>query len=358
MPRRDYYAILGVERSASPDEIKRAFRALAMQYHPDRNPDDADAEQRFREVKEAWEVLGDAEQRARYDRLGPFYRPDGRPPSPDEVSTVVGEALAGLFRRRPTPEKGEDLRYQLSLRLEEAALGCERVIELRRMGPCRRCQGSGAEPGEGGTRTCDFCQGAGQTGGRLLKTECPRCDGRGFLVVRRCTSCEGRGRAEDAESLKVRVPPGVATGQKLKLRGKGNLPRRGTGKPGDLYVLVEVMEHELFTRRGQDLLCEVPITFAEAALGADVAVPTLDGTTAIRIPPGTPSGQVFRLTGRGLPTPGDRGRGDLHYRVVVEVPAALGEAERRLLGELDGRLGAGAHPRREAFDARLKERRA
>lgn len=358
MSRRDYYAILGVERSVGADELKKAFRALAMQYHPDRNPEDPDAERRFREVMEAWEVLGDPEQRMRYDRLGPFFRTDGRPPTPEDVSVVVGEALAGIFRRRPAPERGEDLRYQLGLSLEEAALGVERTIEVRRFGPCRRCAGSGAEPGEG-SRVCDQCNGEGRTGGRLLKTECPRCDGRGHVIVQRCGSCEGKGRVETTDTLKVHIPSGVATGQKLKVRGKGNLPRRGVGKPGDLYVLIEVMEHELFHRRGSDLLCEVPITFTEAALGADVMVPTLDGTTAIRVPPGTPSGQTFRLGGRGLPSPGDRAaRGDLHYRVVVEVPDRLGEAERRLLGELAGRLSASSHPRREAFEARLKERKA
>lgn len=357
--RRDYYAILGVDRNADPEDIKKAFRALAMRYHPDRNPDDEDAAQRFREVMEAWECLGDAEQRYRYDRLGPFYRPDGRPPSPEDVSAVVSETIAGLFRRRPPPEKGEDLRYSLAISLEEAALGVERTIEVRRSGPCRRCTGTGAEP-DGGSRVCDQCGGSGQGGrGRLLRSECPRCDGQGYVVVQKCAHCEGKGRVEGVDSLKVRVPAGVATGQKLKLRDKGNLPRRGRGKPGDLLVLIEVAEHDLFRRRGGDLFCEVPITVTEAALGTELTVPTLDGRTTIRVPAGTPSGQVLRLAGRGLPGLGEGGRGrrgDLHYKVVVEVPTALSAEDRKLLQELGRSLGHAAYPRRSAYDAQIKGR--
>lgn len=359
MSRRDYYAILGVERSADPEDIKKAFRALAMRYHPDRNPDDVDAARHFREIVEAWECLGDPEQRFRYDRLGPFYRPDGRPPTPDDVTAVVSDAIASIFRRKPPPERGEDLRYGLSITLEEAALGTERTIEVRRLARCRACKGSGAEP-DGGTRVCDQCGGDGKAGrGRLLRSECPRCDGRGFVIVKRCQRCDGKGRTERTDSLKVRVPTGVATGQKLKLREKGNVPRRGKGKPGDLLVLIEVAEHPLFRRRGADLFCEVPITVSEAALGAEIEVPTLDGLTSIRVPAGTPSGQVLRLASRGLPGVGERGRGrrgDLHYRVVVEVPTELSADARELLTELAERLGADAYPRRQAYADQIKER--
>ncbi|MCB9780163.1 MAG: molecular chaperone DnaJ [Alphaproteobacteria bacterium] len=359
MPRRDYYAVLGVARDAPPEEIKKAFRALAMLYHPDRNPDDADAEGRFREIVEAWECLGDPEERFRYDRLGPLYRPDGKPPSPDDVTAAVQDVLGSLFRRKPPPERGEDLRYSLSLSLEEAATGTERSIEVRRQASCRRCHGNGAEP-EGGTRVCDTCGGSGKSPRvRLLRPECPRCDGRGFIVVKPCTKCDGGGRVERTDSLKVRVPPGVATGQKLKLRDKGNVPRRGSGTPGDLFVLIDVQEHPLFRRRGADLFCEVPITLTEAALGADLQVPVLDGVTTIRVPAGTPSGRVLRLGGRGLPVVGGRGKrkGDLHYRVVVEVPSQLSEGDRRLLDELSERLSAGSHPERSAFRAALEQRR-
>lgn len=353
MPRRDYYAVLGVERNASPEDIKKAFRALAMQYHPDRNPDDVEAAARFREIVEAWECLGDPEERFRYDRLGPFYRADGKPPSPDDVSAVVSDALASIFRRRPPPEKGEDLRYTLEITLQEAARGAERTIEVRRHARCGRCKGSGAKP-EGGTRVCDSCGGSGRSGrGRLLRTECPRCDGRGYVIVARCEKCSGEGRVERLESLKVRVPAGVATGQKLKLRERGNVPRRGDGKHGDLFVLIEVAEHALFRRRGADLFCEVPITLTEAALGAELPVPTLDGRTTIRIPAGTASGQILRLAGRGLP--GGKGkRGDLHYKVVIEVPATLSDAQRELVSRLAAELGDDCYPQRQDFRRHLE----
>ncbi len=356
MARRDYYAVLGVERNATPDDIKRAFRDLAKRYHPDRNPDDIDAEARFREIVEAWEVLGSPDERYRYDRLGPFYRPDGRPPTPDDVSAVVQDAIASIFRRRPPPEKGEDLRYTLEISLEEASNGTERTIEVRRQARCRQCGGSGAEP-EGGTRVCDDCGGTGRSGrARLLRMDCPRCSGRGFVIVQKCGQCSGDGRVQSLDTLKVRVPPGVATGQKLKLRERGNVPRRGDGKHGDLFVLIEVGEHALFRRRGADLFCEVPITVIEAALGADVEVPTLSGTTTIRVPPGTASGQVLRLAGRGLPGAGGRGRkqrGDLHFRVMIEVPTRLGSADKRLLQELDRSLSDDAYPQRRAFADQL-----
>lgn len=359
MARRDYYAVLGVERNAGPEDIKKAFRALAMRYHPDRNPDDVDADRRFREIVEAWEVLGDPEQRYRYDRLGPFFRADGRPPTPDDVGAVLGEAFGSLFRRRAPPEKGEDLRCTLTVTLEEAATGTERTVELRRMAHCSRCKGVGAEP-DGGTRVCDDCGGSGRSGkSRLLRNECPRCDGRGMVVVKPCTRCEGKGRVEQQDSLKVRVPPGVATGQKLKIRDRGNIPRRGTGKPGDLFVLIEVAEHALFRRRGADLFCEVPITLTEAALGADLEVPTLDGRTTIRVPAGTGSGQVLRLSGRGLPTMGkDRAsRGDLHYRVQIEVPVQLAASHREALGQLARSLDEAVYPQRGAFEKYLRDRR-
>ena len=359
MPRRDYYAILGVARSADPEDVKKAFRALAMRYHPDRNPDDPQAESQFREIVEAWECLGDPEQRQRYDRLGPFYRADGRPPSPDDITAVVQDALAGLFRRRPPPEQGEDLRFRLSISLEEAASGVERSIEVRREAPCLRCKSTGAEP-DGGTRVCDQCGGDGRSKtARFLRTECPRCDGRGYLIVQRCSRCDGAGRTERTDQLKVKVPAGVATGQKLKLRGKGNVPRRGSGKSGDLLVLIEVAEHPLFRRRGADLFCEVPITVTEAALGTELEVPTLEGRTNIRVPPGTPSGQVLRLAERGLPTLGQRGRkrrGDLHFKLVIEVPAELDEQRRQALAQLAEQLGMAAYPRRRAYAESLKER--
>ena len=355
MSRRDYYEVLGVARDATPDELKKAFRALALQYHPDRNPDDPEAELRFREIAEAYGVLSDAEQRMRYDRLGPFFRPDGRPPSPEDVSEMLGAALAGLFKRKKQPGRGDDLRYTLSISLEQVARGTEEDITLVRRCSCPRCDGQGAEP-EGGSVDCEACGGSGRSAARrLFRADCARCDGTGRRVVTRCRKCKGAGVLDRKETLKVRVPAGVATGQKLKLRGKGNQPRRG-GSPGDLYVLVAVDEHPIFRRRGADLFAEAPLTFTEAALGTELQVPTLDGTTRIRIPPGTAAGRIFRLAGRGLVSGRSRRPGDLHIKVDVEVPSALDADQQAALRRLADALPATSHPRRAAFDAALAAR--
>jgi molecular chaperone DnaJ len=355
LARRDYYAVLGVEKDASADDIKKSFRALALQYHPDRNPEDVDAEQRFREIVEAYQTLSDAEERSRYDRLGPFYRPDGRPPTAEDLNAFLAETFTGLFRRRRAAGRGEDLRYTLTVSLEDVASGTERTVEVNRMGRCRRCEGTGGDPDEG-RRACDACEGSGNASNRrLFRSSCPRCDGRGFVVVKRCSRCGGDGRHEQREQLRVRVPAGVATGQKLKLKGKGNDPA-DDGATGDLLVLVNVEDHPLFQRRGPDLYCEVPVLYTEAALGADLRVPTLKGSTRIRIPAGTPSGKLFRLSGRGLQGLGGRSQGDLHIKVVVEVPESLGPAERAAIEELAGRLQAQAHPRRSAYDQLIDER--
>lgn len=360
MPRADYYRVLGVARDASPDEIKKAFRALALKYHPDRNPGDAEAERRFREAAEAWDVLGDPEKRSRYDRLGPLYTDSGRPPTPDELNEVLRDALGGLFRRRRADGPGEDLRYTFTISLEDAARGVERTLTVGRMVRCAPCDGTGDHP-EGRER-CAACNGTGKSAHRrLFRTECPVCDGRGYKPTRRCERCNGEKRHPVEETLKVKVPPGVATGMKLKLRAKGNdpIPVAGVtpGAPGDLYVIVSVEDHPLFRRRGADLLCDVPITFAEATLGGDVVVPTLDGTTTLRVPPGTPSGKAFRLAGRGLPTLDGGGRGDLHVRMTVEIPEKLPDDARQALLAFAERAGDRAHPLRAAFHERMRARR-
>ena len=361
MARKDYYGILGVGRTASTEEIKRAFRTLALRYHPDRNPGDAEAERRFREIAEAWEVLGDAEQRSRYDRLGPLYTPSGRPPSTDEINELLRDALNGLFRRKRPGDPGDDIKYTLTVTLEEAAEGAERTVQLPRTVRCKRCDGTGDHPD--GRVACATCSGTGRSPTRrLLRTDCAACDGRGYKPAAKCDRCGGEGKHPSEERLKIKVPPGVATGQKLRLRHKGHeapaWPGTAPGDPGDLYVLVQVEEHALFRRRGADLLCEVPLTFPEATLGADIAVPTLTGATTIRIPPGTPSGKTFRLPGRGLPgREGTGGKGDLHVRVVLEVPPALTPDQRAAVESLRDRLGDSAHPGRKAWDDALRSRR-
>jgi molecular chaperone DnaJ len=348
VPRRDYYAVLGVAPSASPDDLKKAFRALALKYHPDRNPDDPNAEVRFRELAEAWKVLGDPDERRKYDRLGPLYSADGKPPTTDDLNAFVAETLGGLFRRKGRGNRGEDLRYTLTLTLEEVARGGTRTVQLMRRVACTRCLGSGGDP-DGGVTECTRCEGSGKTPGRrLFRSECPHCDGTGQVVSTRCKRCDGAGMRDEKEAIRVRIPPGVAAGQKLKVRKKGNTGRNN-GEPGDLYVLVAVAEHELFRRRGQDLLSEVPITLTEAALGTDLEVPTIDGSTTIRVPPGTPGGKVFRLAGRGLPAQGGRPRGDLHLKVEVEVPTDLSPDARAALQRLAASLDDRAHPDRARY---------
>ncbi len=352
MARRDYYTVLGLKKNASPDELRKAFRALALKYHPDRNPGDAEADRRFREVAEAWEVLGDAESRARYDRLGPLYTQSGRPPSTEDLAQALRESLGSLFRRQGERNPPEDLRFNLSISLELAAAGGEqRVVVLRRV-RCTTCAGVGDDPAD--RQPCTTCAGTGRSPARrLLRTDCGDCQGRGYIAARACRPCDGTGRSSVEDSLKVRIPSGVATGQKLKVKAKGHEGQSGVG---DLYVIVEVEEHPLFRRRGTDLLCEVPVTFAEATLGADIPVPTLDGTTTIRIPAGTASGQTFRLPSRGLGTVKGAGRGDLHVKISVEVPTGLDAADREAVRALSERLSASAHPRRTAWQEALRSR--
>ena len=355
MARRDFYAILGLRRTANAEDIKKAYRALARQYHPDRNPEDEDAEQRFRSVAEAYETLRDPVQRDRYDRLGPLYRADGRPPTPEDLSEMVGEALGGLFRKKP-PEQGEDLRYTLRIALEDVATGGTRVIEVRRQQQCGRCNGSGADP-DGGSQPCGPCEGTGKSPTRrIFRSTCPHCDGRGEVVVKRCTDCTGVGRVDQMESLKVTIPRGVATGQKLKLSGRGNSARAGD-LSGDLFVIISVDEHPLFQRRAADLFVDVPISYRDATLGADIDIPTINGSTVIRMPAGTESGKVFRLAGRGLPALKGGRKGDLHLRVEVEVPRGLGQDVMAALSEFDAVLGLDYHPKRQAFAEHLRKRK-
>lgn len=354
MATRDFYNILGVGRDATPDDIKRAYRSLARRWHPDHNRG-PDAEARFKDITEAYRILSDPDERARYDRLGPLYTADGRPPTPEDLNEVVGSVLGGLFRRRGR-EPGEDLRYTISLTLEEVAQGVEKEIVVPRRVRCRTCGGDGARPGDG-RETCTVCRGTGKaTGPRLFRTECYHCDGRGYTIAHACPTCDGAGLTTVDDALRVRVPAGVATGQKLKLAGKGNAPR-GSGPEGDLYVIVNVADHALFRRRGEDLVVDLPLTFAELLLGADVEVPTLEGTTTIRVPAGSPPGKVLRLGGRGLPRVGRGDRGDLHLQVVLELPEGIDDTQRQALADWASALQPSAHPRRAVFDRAVEARR-
>lgn len=353
MATRDFYNILGIARDATPDDVKRAYRVLARRWHPDRNPEDADAEVRFKDITEAYRTLSDPERRARYDRLGPLYTEDGRPPRPEDLNEVVGTVWGNLFRRRK--ERGEDLRYTVSVSLEQVASGAEKEIVVPRSVRCRTCAGEGADP-DGGKQACEVCKGSGRaTGPRLLRSDCYHCQGRGFVVARACPDCSGEGRRGIEDRLVVKVPAGVATGQKLKVAGKGNAPR-GSGEAGDLFVIVSVADHPLFRRRGDDVMVDLPLTYPELALGGEIEVPTLEGRTTIRVPPGSPPGKVLRLAGRGLPRIGRADRGDLHLQLVLEVPVALEESQQQQLRAWASALPKNAHPRRAQFDQLVEDR--
>ncbi len=351
---RDYYAILGVPRHASVEEIKKAWRRLAMRYHPDRRPDDLDAERRFREALEAWRVLSNPEERRRYDLLGPLYRPDGRPPTPEELREILGRTLGGFLRRSARP-RGADDHAEVALTLEDLAADTGPLVVFRRQAPCATCDGEGAPPGDG-RRPCADCRGTGRARGRrLLGGACPRCDGRGWVRVRACPACGGSGRTTVEDRIRLHVPPGTAAGQELRVAGRGDHPGRG-GMPGDLRVRIAFAPHPILHREGADLSADLPLSLAEAALGTSVEVPTLEGPVRIQVPPGTPAGTVVRLAGRGLPLPlGGDARGDLLLRVVVEVPVDLDPGQRRAVEGLGRLLGPRNHPRRRAFDAGLRD---
>lgn len=352
MAYRDLYNVLGVSRSASQDDIKKAYRRLALQWHPDRTNNDPASSERFKEVSFAYKVLSDPEERARYDKLGPLYTADGRPPRPEDLNETLTGVVGRWFGRRGN-QKGEDLRYTLTLSLEEVADGSQRTVIVPRTARCTPCGGDGAAPG--GKRSCEVCGGSGRSKGLLIRSDCFHCDGRGFVVVEPCTSCSGKGRIDLSDEIQVTVPPGVATGQKLRVAGKGSAPTGG-GPEGDLFVIINVADHPLFVRRGQDLVVELPATFAELALGAEVRVPTLDGATTVRVPPGTPPGRILRLAGRGLPRVGRTGKGDLHLQIALEVPEQLGPEQRQVLDAWSRDLPSQAHPRRRAFDDEVRAR--
>src|SRR6516225_4333653 len=345
--KRDYYEVLGVERGAGEDELKKAYRRLAIQFHPDRNPGDKQAEERFKELNEAYQVLSDPERRAQYDRYGhaAFQGAQGNgfgfefTQGFEEVfSDIFGDFFGtGRGRTRSRSRRGEDLRYDLEVEFEEAARGSEKVIKFQRLASCKACGGSRARGGAEGARTCGQCRGEGT------------------IIADPCPTCQGQGRIRRSESLSVRIPPGVDNGSRLKLRGEGEAGWGG-GPSGDLYVVVHVKEHELFVRQDNDVIIELPVSFPQAALGTEVEVPTLDGKVKLKIQAGTQSGKVFRLKGKGFPDLHGSGRGDQLVRMVVETPKRLTARQRELLEEfasIDGE--AVNHPLSKGFVDKLKE---
>jgi len=349
--KRDYYEVLEVTRTASETEIKSAYRKQALKYHPDRNPGDHAAEEKFKEAAEAYAILCDAEKRSLYDRFGhagvrtAAGTAAGFDPSVFQEFGDFADILGNMFgfgdlfgggRRRGGPQRGADLRYDLEISFEEAARGAETSIQIPRQENCETCHGSGAAPGSSPS-TCQQCRGQGQVrfqqGFFTVARTCPQCRGTGKVITKPCQTCRGAGRLSKERKITVKIPPGIATGQQLRLQGEGESGSDG-GPAGHLYVVVHVQEHEFFRRDGMNLFCEIPVNFTTVALGGDIQVPTLDGTETVKVPEGTQTGTTLRLKGKGMPDVGGRGRGDLFATVQVRTPKKLTREQKKIVEQL------------------------
>ncbi len=348
MAKRDYYEVLGVSRDASPDEIKKAYRKLARQYHPDANADNKEtAEAKFKEIAEAYAVLSEPEKRAAYDQFG-HAGTDGQGfggfggfngTDFGGLGDIFDMFFGGMGRQRSGPQKGSDLRLNLEISFKEAAFGMERDIQVPRTDVCDTCAGSGAAPGSS-PKTCSACHGSGQVQyaqntpfGRIVQSRtCEQCRGAGKIIERPCPTCRGAGQVRKTKTLHVKIPAGVDDGSRLRLSGEGEAGVRG-GPHGDLYVYIVVRPHKLFVRDGNDVMCDMEISFAQAALGDAIEVPTLDGTASLKVPEGTQAGTVFRIKGKGIPFLNGSGRGDQHVRVKVVTPTKLTDKQKELLRE-------------------------
>ena len=368
--KRDYYEVLGLNKDASEAEIKKAYRKLAMKHHPDRNPDSKDGEEKFKEAKEAYEILTDAEKRRAYDAYGHAgVNPQmGAGPGQEGFggfAEAFGDIFSDIFgggqgRGRASVFRGADLRYNLEVSLEQAARGTETKIRIPTMETCETCKGSGAKPGTH-PKTCDTCHGAGTVrlsqGFFSIQQTCPTCHGTGKMVTDPCATCRGAGRLKKHKTLAVKIPAGVDEGDRIRLSGEGEAGVNG-GPPGDLYVVMHLKAHGVFQRDGDDLHCEMPISFTQAALGGEIDIPTLDGSAKIKVPPETQTGQVFRLRGKGIKGVRSSYPGDLLCEVVVETPVRLTERQRELLRELEdiNTKDANRHnPRAKSFMDKVRE---
>ncbi len=373
--KRDYYEILSVERTAPGEEIKRSYRKLAVKFHPDKNPDDPSAEERFKELGEAYDVLMDEQKRAAYDRYGHAAFAQGHGGGgggfhdPFDIFREVFSGAAGggggIFEsffgsggvQADGSQRGSDLRYDMQITLEEAAFGVEKEIEVRKLGTCDKCHGSGASPGSRAV-TCPTCRGRGQVvsarGFFQVSQTCPRCRGLGEVIEKPCDACDGDGRVEKTSRIKIKVPAGISHGSRLRSTGNGEAGVRGGGQ-GDLYIVVHIKEHPVFQREDDNLYCEVPISFATAALGGEVPVPTLEGKASLKVPAGTQGGQSFRLRGKGVSHVNSRERGDLFARLLVEVPSRLNSEQRQKLEEFAALCGEDNTPLHKSFFDRAKE---
>ncbi len=365
--RRDYYKALGVGKGASQEELKKAYRKLARQYHPDRNPGDAKAEERFKEISEAYDVLGDPEKRKQYDRgTGPFASGPGGPGGfggfdPSQFGGSVSDILSDLFGRaggaggragQPRPQQGRDLETEVSISFDQAVEGARIPLAVPTTAPCPTCHGTGAKPGTQ-PRICPVCNGRGvETEGQGLFSiaqPCSRCGGSGTVIDEPCPTCNGAGVQRTIKRYRVNIPAGVRDGSRIRLRGKGEPGLRG-GEPGDLYVVTRVTESPIFKRKGDNLEVEVPLTIPEALRGATVEVPTLHGSKRLRVPAGTEHGTVQRLRNEGPPKLDGKGRGDIHYRFVLDVPDSLNQEQQRAVDELSKVMNG--NPRERLFSAR------
>jgi molecular chaperone DnaJ len=379
MAKRDYYEVLGVTREADAEEIRKSYRKLAVKYHPDKNPGDHTAEERFKELGEAYEVLSEPQKRAAYDQYG-HAAFDARQRANRGAGGASGAGFhdpfdifrevfgagggGGIFEsffggggERSGPQRGDDLRYDLQITLEETAVGCEKEISVSKLDRCETCEGSGAEKGSG-VKTCQTCGGRGQVmmsrGIFSIAQTCPQCRGHGRILEKPCKSCHGDGRQEKTSKIKLKIPPGVDDGTRLRSTGNGEAGFRG-GPQGDLYVILHVQAHEIFQRDGDDLHCEVPVSFIQAALGSEIEVPTLEGKSVIKIPVGTQSGAVFRVKGRGVKNLQGYGHGDLHARIQVEVPTRLTSEQKAKLQEYAALCDGKEAPMAQSFFEKAKK---
>ena len=373
--KRDYYEVLGVEKGASAEEIKKAYRKNAMKYHPDRNPGDKTAEEKFKELGEAYEVLSDDEKRSRYDQYGhagvdPNFGAGGFNGGGFggfggfDFGDIFGEFFGGGGRRSSTqnvPMRGDNVGVRLEVTFEEAAFGTEKQVSAQRIENCSACSGTGSA--DGTVETCSYCRGAGQVRttrnvmGMTMQTtsECPQCGGRGKVIKNPCNTCRGKGKVRRTQKINVKIPAGVDHGQSVRVRGEGCVGSNG-GPNGDLLVEISIRRHSVFQRYGQDVLCEVPITFTQAALGGEIEVPTLDGKTKFDLPEGTQTGREFVLNGIGIPYVNNpRRRGNQRFTVVVETPTKLNKEQKELLQKLEDSIDGKSSPKRKKFFDTLKE---
>ena len=372
--KRDYYDILNLPRGAQTEDMKRAYRKLAVQYHPDKNPGDKAAEEKFKEISEAYEILSDPQKRQMYDQFG-HAGPQGSPGGPGgfdfgangaSMGDMFGDIFGDIFGaqggargrggRRQTGRPGADLRTTVDITFEEAAFGAEKVLTVPKNIRCEPCSGSGAKPGTKAV-DCAQCNGRGevtfQQGFFAISRPCPRCNGAGQSIPNPCANCRGTGQQKQRTQIAVKIPAGIDSGQRLKLTGEGEAGERG-GMPGDLYVSINILPHDLFTREDFDVLCDVPITFVQAALGTELEVPTLDGKVSLKIAAGTQSHKILRLKGKGLTRLGAYGRGDQLVRVILEVPSKLSGDQKDLLRRF-GEAGAdSSHPMHHRFFEKVK----